>query len=1744
MNLDLAGSYVLANDINCSDSVNWNGGQGFAPVGTENTPFRGDFDGKNHKIIGLTIQRSTTNEVGLFGRTDNNEIINVGLEGGNIRGSYYVGSLIGWVNSGAVTNCYATNVVSGDRYIGGLVGYTNAASLFQSYATGSISGKYWIGGLAGCVSYTASVYQCYATGSASAASAGVGGLVGITGAGALISQSYATGSATGSSTAGGLVGSHAGTVSECYSTGSAPRGLIGWHNDGEGVTQKSYWDTQSSGQTSSYGGVGRTTAQMHQQSNFMGWDFTDVWWIDEGNGYPQLQVFVLLELQNPILDQSSSIGQLFLFAIPEDTFGSPNDPVLDYSTGLISGEPLPNWLSFTASSATFSGTPLSGDQGAHDIEVTACNNQGSCISDTFILTILNRSPAVGSGLQDQNVNIGGFLNYIFSVDAFADGDNDPLLYTSQQTGGGALPGWLGFNGGTRTFSGTPVSGNQGTLTLEVTASDGFGGSVSATFTLTINNQAPIVQTLIDTQHATSGQPFNYVVPGNTFNDADGDSLTLSATSFEGGTLPEWLTFTSSTATFSGTPTPRSSCTIELTAADPYGGQVMMRFDIVVPNLSPTQESALLDQVVNVSGALNYAFASNIFLDGDNDPLSYAAELDNGAPLPVWLTFMSGSRLFSGVPASGNQGVLNIRVIADDSYGGNATGSFTLTVNNQPPLVQLPIAAQTAMNGQLFQFVVPENTFYDADGDSFTLAATAVGGGALPSWISFIANSGTFSGIPTERATHAIELIATDPFGGQGIASFDIVVPNLAPIQDNALIDQWLNVSSTLHYVFTASTFSDGDSDTLTYSAQLNGGGGLPSWLSFTSGTRTFSGVPASGDQGVLGIDVTANDGFGGSVTGNFIITVNNQVPTLQTPIGTQTAASALLFQFVVPGDTFFDADSDPLTLSASSAGGGALPEWLSFTRETATFSGTPSVRGNHAIELAATDGFGGQVTETFELTVPNTPPIIANPYSNQDVALNTPFSFSLPGNTFFDQDGDTLMHFARLQDNNPLPAWLSFTPETLTFSGTPLVRESHFIAVYTEDGVGGNVTLLFSLRVANQAPTVANTIATQNAPIGIVWQLTFAANTFDDADGDELTYTAKLNDGSNLPAWVTFLDVTRTFSGTPLSGNQGSNTIVVTADDGFGGQSSTSFSLTIPNANPVLSHAISSQRFNADTPFSWAFPNNTFTDPDGDQLSYTAEQEGGGVLPVWLHFDGSTRVFSGAIPSTQSTPLMITVTASDGFGGQVSDTFELSVNLLPIAAGVIENQAATVGNPFLYTFSASLFTDPDGDPLTYSAQQTTGEPLPAWLTLEGESRIFWGTPTFNDKGFLFISLVASDPFGGTTSVSLAMTISDLTSNNPPLLTVTIPDQTASSNVLWTFTLAVNTFTDPDGDLLVYSATLEGGSALPHWLTFDDQSQVFLGIPVVAEVIRLSVRVDDGQGGFALDTFTLAIQDATNRPPTLLNQLPNQNVNVGSNFRYTIPVDTFTDPNDDVLIYTAVQVGDKPLPSWLKFDGATRTFSGKPKNKDTDTYRDRTHAIQVCASDQESNACSSFTLAVVGESEIQQAITALLILASIASTLFAAYRNRATIWNWACKRWYRRPRQAAIVDKAYTYSIQIDEDQIKRVQAFTRKGKALKANKLLPGWLDYQNDNKLVGTPGKEDASILIIRVLNDNERILAEFELGIFETEAEAQEYEHEEARVSGRGKGDMMMRVFSKKSNDHMQERLLAADGSPVEQA
>ena len=199
----------------------------------------------------------------------------------------------------------------------------------------------------------------------------------------------------------------------------------------------------------------------------------------------------------------------------------------------------------------------------------------------------------------------------------------------------------------------------------------------------------------------------------------------------------------------------------------------------------------------------------------------------------------------------------------------------------------------------------------------------------------------------------------------------------------------------------------------------------------------------------------------------------------------------------------------------------------------------------------------------------------------------------------------------------------------------------------------------------NHAPTVNSFLPTLQARAGSLFSYVVALNTITDPDPwDSITYSVKMEDGSDVPAWLSFDAATRTLSGTPDVNNVGSLQFILWGTDNYNYSAGEYVSLNVaaPNRAPVLSTALPDKTAALGSGFSYTLSSTAFTDPDaGDVLSYSATLADGSALPSWLIFNESTRTFSGT-PSTLGT-ISVRVTAMDTGALIASDVFDITVSV-------------------------------------------------------------------------------------------------------------------------------------------------------------------------------------------------------------------------------------------------------------------------------------------------------------------------------------------------------------------------------------------------------------------------------------------------------------------------------------------------
>lgn len=450
-----------------------------------------------------------------------------------------------------------------------------------------------------------------------------------------------------------------------------------------------------------------------------------------------------------------------------------------------------------------------------------------------------------------------------------------------------------------------------------------------------------------------------------------------------------------------------------------------------------------------------------------------------------------------------------------------------------------------------------------------------------------------------------------------------------------------------------------------------------------------------------------------------------------------------------------------------------------------------------------------------------------------------------------------------------------------------------------------------------------------------------------DANGDRLQLKG-LSDAVNGQAWIGTDGRIRFRAAKDYAGEAGFS---FTLSDGNGGSATARATISVDAVNdrPIIS--IEAREFTVfeDSQIAWVLPAGSVSDPDGDQVTTTARLASGDPLPAWLTFDG-TR-FIGTPPTHYAGAIDIELAATDGALSAASalKLIVLPVNDAPIPGYVPQDRRIRPGQAFAFVIPAEIFSDVEGDALTLQIVAAGGGVLPAWITVDGLT--LSGTAPTDFAAPVAIAVVASD---GRASSVAGFSLLPLI-NSAPVVNAALPSIEIDEDTSFSCPVPAAAFADPDGDPLTLTASLANGDALPDWLTFNGKA--FSGVPPqnYHGIIPLKVTASDEQASVssAFELRILAVNDA----PVLATHLADRSFDGNSQVAFAIPAGSFADVDGDQLSYSATLADGSPLPAWLSFDAAARTFSGSAP------AAGGTLDIRVAASDGSVSAADRFVMKI-------------------------------------------------------------------------------------------------------------------------------------------------------------------------------------
>jgi len=316
--------FELDNDIDASDTKNWNNGKGWCPLGDseknlgnrQHPPFKGEFLGNGYKISNIYINRPSGYNIGFFGCIEEACISKLNIVDAEIYGKNSVAGFCGFNYHAVISDCSVSGYIFGLRDIAGFCSDNFDSNIINCFSNCELETKGVSCGGFLSINIGGEVISCYSKGSLtfqyneSITYNGYDNYTGFCGSNreGLILACYSHCNVFGYNDVAGFCGENTGNIIQCLSTGevNSVEAKFGFCADNKSEIHHSYWDISNSGLTDSDGGEGKYTSDLKNISTYEKWDFKSVWEIN--NDYPELK---------PILYDYSGSGH-----------GTENDPYI------------------------------------------------------------------------------------------------------------------------------------------------------------------------------------------------------------------------------------------------------------------------------------------------------------------------------------------------------------------------------------------------------------------------------------------------------------------------------------------------------------------------------------------------------------------------------------------------------------------------------------------------------------------------------------------------------------------------------------------------------------------------------------------------------------------------------------------------------------------------------------------------------------------------------------------------------------------------------------------------------------------------------------------------------------------------------------------------------------------------------------------------------------------------------------------------------------------------------------------------------------------------------------------------------------------------------------------------------------------------------------------------------------------------------------------------------------------------
>ncbi|MFT6258380.1 MAG: Ca2+-binding RTX toxin-like protein [Rickettsiales bacterium] len=674
---------------------------------------------------------------------------------------------------------------------------------------------------------------------------------------------------------------------------------------------------------------------------------------------------------------------------------------------------------------------------------------------------------------------------------------------------------------------TPYQDYFGADRFNYIISDGNGGLISRKidFEIISVNDAP---TLANIQNITVKEDQTLVIDVlNNSHDIDGDVLTiLSAIGASNGQIliiDNKLTYTPN-ENYHGTET------IEYVVSDGTA-EIVKSLDILVQSINDIPVATLVSGSLDEDNTLEIdvlSFASDI--DGDiltisgvSSPLHGSAIVENGKIIYTPDQDYFGSDSFDYVISDGNGGLISRKINLEIA-----------SVNDAPVLVD--IQNSTVKEDQSLVIDVLNNS-HDIEGGTLTIISAS---GAIDGQILIVDNKLTYIPNDNYHGTETIEYVVSDGTT-EVVKSLDILVQSVNDLPVATLVSGSLDEDTSLQ-IDVLSFASDIDGDVLTISGVSNPIHGFA--------TIENSKIIYTPDQDYFGsdsFDYFISDGNGGLVTKTINLTINNVNDSPQINIDEVVNVREDNSININILDNVVDLDGDIITITGAS---GAQNGSITIDNGSIIYTPNENYFGIETIEYKVSDG---STEVTKELTI-NVDSVNDNPASLDDqitVLEDTDNIIDILINDSDIEDGTLKKEDILLGSASHGTVFLNENNQIIYRSNKNYFGIDQFTyAVKDSRGAFSNIsTVDLNVGNINDSPIIKQDFKDQMVRAKQLNEIDIS-NIFSDVDGDNLNITIKMEDGSDLPDWISVAENKNIIIDNATNEDVGAINLILIASDG------------------------------------------------------------------------------------------------------------------------------------------------------------------------------------------------------------------------------------------------------------------------------------------------------------------------------------------------------------------------------------------------------------------------------------------------------------------------------------------------------------------------------------------------------------------------------------------------------------------